>query len=510
VKLILVWTIIGAALGLAAPVNPLGLTNDGAQYLSGARNLQSTGRFATSILYFDEHYQSGQIPAPQTVWPPGYSAVLAGLGEVGVSERGATRMIGVLSLAATLGLTFLLGLRLTGSPLAGSLAALWVAGITELLFYVRTPNTDLPFVALTLAALAMCAGARPAAWPRWILAGLLVAAAMYFRYAGVFLFPAVGGYALYQGWHSAGSWRAKIRPILALLPGAALIAGLMLRNFLLVGSAKGGNTKSITQSLTGLIETTVIGFVDGLGATSLSDFRAGGWTAGLAAMGAVALALMLAAALVGTWSRRRLPWGAEAGLVASFALVYTAGVIAVSRGTMLTFGLRYLLPVLPCLVVLLVAAAWSESRLLRALTAAAAVLATVAGSGAYQRRWEARAAQAPKPDQRLLEWAGSRGRRPAPVLAVGISQATALELGGSVLIVPRSYFTARPWTVEQLREVVTRYGVTHVIAATDAADEDYPGAAGELLRGIAPEWLERVTGTDRASVYLVKGVRSEP
>jgi hypothetical protein len=501
---------LGAALGLAAPLNPLGLTNDGAQYLSGARNLRDTGRFATSILYFDEHYQSGRLPAPQTVWPPGYSAALVGLGALGLSESGATRLIGVVSIAATLGLTFLLGYLLTGSPVAGSLAALWVGGITELLFYVRTPNTDLPFVALSLAALAMCAGARPSAWLRWILAGLLIAAAMYIRYVGIFLVPAIGGYAVYQGWRSAGPWRARIRPILALLPGAGLIAALMLRNILLVGSAKGGNTKSITQSLTGLIQTTVIGFVDGLGAASLSDFRAGGWTARLAAMGALALALILLAAVVGTWPRRRLPWSAEAGLLASFALVYTAGVIAVSRGTMLTFGLRYLLPVLPCLVVLFVAAAWSGSRRLRAVTAAAAVFAMAAGIGAYPRRLEARGAQAPRPDRGLLQWAASRGPRPAPVLAVGISQAAALELGGSVLIVPRSYFTARPWTVEQLREVVAQYGVSHVIASTDADDADYPGATGELLRGSAPEWLERVTGTDRASVYLVKGVRTDP
>jgi hypothetical protein len=144
------------------------------------------------------------------------------------------------------------------------------------------------------------------------------------------------------------------------------------------------------------------------------------------------------------------------------------------------------------------------------MTPAAAVFAMAAGIGAYPRRLEARASQAPRPDRGLLQWAASRGPRPAPVLAGGISQAAALELGGSVLIVPRSYFTGRPWTVEQLREVVARYGVSHVIASTEARDGDYPGAAGDLLRGVAPGWLERVTGTDRASVYLVKGARTDP
>ena len=503
-RLILLWTVIGAALGIATPANPVGLTNDGAQYLSAARNLRAGEGFATSILYFDEHYVTGKLPAPQTVWPPGYSAILAGFTALGLTEDGASRAVGIVALAAILAITCALTLRLTGSAIASSLASIWVAGVTEFLFYVRTPNTDLLFVALVLGALACVAGPAGASWQRWLMAGLLGAAAVYVRYAGVFLFATLGIWALRSPRHAVTP-RERGTPLLALIPGGVLIALLMLRNLLLIGNLKGGNSKTVMQPLSGLLRTTFESLVDGLGGASLTDLRAGGTTAFLAALG---LAALLAGTATLTLAMRnlRLVKGVVTGLgvLLIFSFVYLAGVIAISRGTMLTFGLRYLLPLLPCLVVVVVAAGWTGGRAARAGALATSLLAAIAGIGAFERRWDSRVRLATRPDAALVEWARSRAPG-APLLAIGLSQADALRLGGGVLVVPQSYFTARAWDAEELRSVAQQFGVQQVIVVKQRPGlPTYPGIAAELIRGRALDWLTPADETSTARILTVR------
>jgi len=54
------------------------LSNDTAQYISTARNLLEGNGLKTDLLYYEQQL-TGEIPAPQTIWPPGYPAVLASL-----------------------------------------------------------------------------------------------------------------------------------------------------------------------------------------------------------------------------------------------------------------------------------------------------------------------------------------------------------------------------------------------------------------------------------------------
>ncbi|HET9275698.1 MAG TPA: hypothetical protein VFN96_06495 [Gemmatimonadales bacterium] len=503
---VLLWTALGAGLGAVAPPNPLGLTNDGAQYLSGARNLRAGNGYSTSILHFDEHYRAGRLPSPQTVWPPAYPASLAALTALGLSEDAAVRCSGIAALGAIVGLTFALAMALSGSATAGSLAALWVAANTELLFYVRTPSTELAFMAFGLGALVAVARADASRAVPWIAGGLLAAAAMYTRYAGLFVAMGLGVYALVVAWRAPGSWRERARPVLGLLPGAALIAGLLLRNLVLAGDLKGGNSKTVSQSIPGLLRETVVGLADGLGGTSLSDLRAGGLRALLAAGGA--LALVVAGLLVlRFWKELRRPGALPVLLV---AVLYTAGVIAISSRTMLTFGLRYLLPVLPCLVVLALAGAWKASRAARALALGAAVLAAGAGIGAYGRRLEVREKAGPAAvDGALLTWARSpesAGR----ILGVGLSQAQAFLLDREVLLVPHSFFTGAPWDRSQVDAVVSRYGVRWVVVGRVRDPQAWPGFARELLAGRVPGWLRPAARGPGADVFSVEKAAAGP
>src|SRR5579862_4502143 len=58
--------------------------NDCYQYLSMAHNIRTGNGIATSLLHYSENQGLGLIPSPQTVFPPGYSIVIAGLEFLGL------------------------------------------------------------------------------------------------------------------------------------------------------------------------------------------------------------------------------------------------------------------------------------------------------------------------------------------------------------------------------------------------------------------------------------------
>ena len=76
------------------------LGNDGYQYLSVADNLLDGNGPSTSIIHFDEQQYLGTLPAPQTVFPPGYSVLVAAARWTGLSPviAGASVSIGAIIL----------------------------------------------------------------------------------------------------------------------------------------------------------------------------------------------------------------------------------------------------------------------------------------------------------------------------------------------------------------------------------------------------------------------------
>ncbi len=53
------------------------VSNDGAQYLSTANNFINGKGLSTSVLYYDQHFESGSLPAPQAMWPPAYPILVS-------------------------------------------------------------------------------------------------------------------------------------------------------------------------------------------------------------------------------------------------------------------------------------------------------------------------------------------------------------------------------------------------------------------------------------------------
>jgi hypothetical protein len=340
----------------------IGISNDGVQYVEGARQLLAGQGYATGILYFDEHYRAGTLPAPQTVWPAGTSVAIAGVAALGIEPEIAGRLVARLAYLFIPPLVFLIGVRLTGSLAAGVLCAIWQLGMAEFWMYLGAPNSELPFLAASLGAIALLPDQGGAA-RGWLGASTLAGVATLFRYVGVFFLLALGMVLLLDVWRS---WRAQRRLLfssfLYAAPGFLIVAAIMLRNRLIAGDLRGGNTRVVHQPVDALLVETARALADTLGGIARSYLTAGGIRAAACVVGLLGLTALALAAGRGAFRLSRTftlqssthRYAAALGLT---VLVYSVGIIWTSSRTMLTYGARYLLPVVPLLACLMVALA---------------------------------------------------------------------------------------------------------------------------------------------------------
>src|SRR5262249_39368907 len=155
--------------------------------------------------------------------PPGFSLLIAALVALGCDATWASWSIGVVGYGVFVALFVRLTQRSLGNPTA------WVTGalltMSPRLWAVATEGlSDIPFlIVITLAVIAV--GVRSSAWRIALLAAAM-AAAVYVRYVGIFLFPAVIAAAL------VARTRLTLRQaLLACSAGGLAILPLLWRNF---------------------------------------------------------------------------------------------------------------------------------------------------------------------------------------------------------------------------------------------------------------------------------------
>ncbi|MDH5259931.1 MAG: phospholipid carrier-dependent glycosyltransferase [Gammaproteobacteria bacterium] len=171
------------------------LENDFAQMYSVASNVALGNGFQTSLIFYDSHYAFGGSPVPQTVFPPGYAAMVApflvlgfpGYATILVFTLGAFVGSGVL--VACIGR--LLGCR---DALCIVLSSVWYF-IGANWANVLILRSEVFFCFFTTAAL-YCLVRWSAGSGRlslWLsLVGVFAGVAFLFRYQGIFFIAAVG------------------------------------------------------------------------------------------------------------------------------------------------------------------------------------------------------------------------------------------------------------------------------------------------------------------------------
>lgn len=230
-SLLIISILAGLALWYVTPAG-LGLTNDSAAYIGGARSiLAGTG------------YSDIWLPSPLepiTHYPPLLSVLLAGIGLPGLDPYRAARLLNIFLLAANTGLLGLLGLRMTRSQTAGIFLALLFAANAQLFKIHAYVLSEPLFLFLSLLSFLFfdhsLESSSPSRLTRFslLITGFLTGLAFLTRYSGLALIATflAATFLLQPG------WRSRFIKMAQFLAGALPpIAAWFVRNLLIAGNA---------------------------------------------------------------------------------------------------------------------------------------------------------------------------------------------------------------------------------------------------------------------------------
>jgi 4-amino-4-deoxy-L-arabinose transferase-like glycosyltransferase len=233
--LLLISLAAGLALWYATPAG-LGLTNDSAAYIGGARSLLAGSGY--SDIWLDSELEA------ITHYPPLLSLTLSGIGLLGLDPYRGARVLNILLFAASTGLIGLLGYRMTKSQIAGIVLALLFATNAQLLQIHAQVLSEPLFLFLSLASFLTFSiaierqstqknNSKKLTSEHWLLlTGLLTALAFLTRYSALALIATflIAIFLL--------STQSRFKRIVFFLAGAVPpIAAWFIRNSLVADSA---------------------------------------------------------------------------------------------------------------------------------------------------------------------------------------------------------------------------------------------------------------------------------
>ena len=253
--------------------NPSFILNDGVQYLSTAKNWLEGRGFSTNALMFTPHFQ-GVLPAPQTVWPPGYPLIVAITTTLGITLHSAALLVNLISLAANSLLVFMMLVRYKISFRVAVCCALAFYLTAMPWSYSLALATEPLFSALILAAIIFQPNdPKGKIWP-WVVSGTFIALCISVRYSGVLFSAGVGlGVFTYliKNYRKKPDflWRGIALLTLQISISFALFITLTYRTYLLTGTTSREVGVIDTGDLLARIKLMIwqvrefIGFTDG-------------------------------------------------------------------------------------------------------------------------------------------------------------------------------------------------------------------------------------------------------
>lgn len=518
-----------------------GMSPDGVQYLSVARNLMAGEGPATSVIYFDAERSTGLMPAPQVTFPPGYSAVVAALGAWVQPIERAALLVSLLSLGATLLLVRTAASWLGLSPwLARGMLAMLALNALSLELSSSVISEPLFTLLATLAILLLLGALRAGLAQRRALllaagAGTVFGAAYWVRYSGLFFVVGLVGLAVVALLLRRRRLLASASAAAAL---AAVIAGAgLLRNVLLVGNWRGGNSKAVSNPIAEVVKNSL---------RTVDDLLFGSAPISANLLPRALFLALVAAGLVLLWRAARAPAAAprreallaDPRLDAALAMLvllgtYCAAMVYAGLTTVISYGSRMFAPVVPLGLLLL-------ATLLTMLAGRQALDAPAFARG----RWVLAAALLPYAWLNLGWFAATPLQQGAPAAAArfdvadperGITPRTAIgrvlgadgvlaatdgqmasyALGVPTLVLAGEHYTEVRWTEAAVREAMARYGaralaVTGEVPGVDPIDALPSPFLRAVFEGAVPGWLEVVARNDAVVVLRPRPARAEP
>ena len=239
---ILILVALLAAALLAIQFDDALLGTDFAQTASVANNLLTGNGLSTSLIYYEAHYQLGDAPVPQTVFPPGYAIMLAIVAISGISFGWSAYFLCLVSFVLT---GFLIAASIHGTTARKFLAVL--LGTAWLVTAVNWANvldcrSEAIFIFFTTGSVYCIARwetthgtSRP-----WLLgAASFAAGAFLLRYQGAFFILSISAVFFLRALSSRKKNAFFDLLAVAMVPGI-VAAGVFLHNLILTGNFAGG------------------------------------------------------------------------------------------------------------------------------------------------------------------------------------------------------------------------------------------------------------------------------
>jgi hypothetical protein len=458
-----------------------------------------------------------------TTFPLGYPLLLGVLEATGLSGEQAALALSLLASLGSLFLLDLIGRQLSLSATARHwVLAMFVASSWTLVLAISVLS-EAVFTFAILCALALLMGevAGPhAKAPRTgmaIAAGLAFGLSYWLRYAGLFvvlgLLPvAVLAWTMHR--------RSAVRPTLIAFCVAGLImAGGMVRNILLMGTWRGGNTKTVDNGALDIAHGFGIAIRDLLfGPPRMSEWLL---LRGLLFLAIVAVGIAAAVALRKYHGRLLAPLRNQfpAAVLATIVASYLTCLTYAAAHTGISYGARYFFPMLPVVLLLLaLAISWIEIDVSTSPGRWRSVLVAVAGSYAalhlslfyviplptphehVAKRLETRISGDSTARQSILSLAG-----PSGVVMANVGQATGYVLRRPVISLIGTRLGSVEWNEVNVRNTMKRFAVSTLVVykpGPDLAVVPYPSPFIErLAAGNAPEWLQLVGTSEAIVIY---------
>lgn len=494
------------------------LGNDSFQYLSEAQNALE-GRFGyTSLVHFDAERSFGTIPAPLVTFPPGFAFLVAGLSRTGMSLETASLVISVIATWACVPLLIWLTAKLDmPRGVRHSAAAIFVIN-ASIIEYGTATATEPVFMLLVLGGVALIVkGARREQrghWRFWIGAGIAFGLAYWVRYAGLFFILGLGVLVVMH----AAKRNAPRGYFACLMTAAAFVGAGIARNVLLVGNWRGGNEKVVSNSVPSLIVETARA-LNGVFLGPGSALHGGTFVPRVLC----AALLLMGLALVGWILLTRRGAGdppkrdAPALDILVLVAVYSACMFYAGLTTVITYGARMFVPLVPVIVLLVLYLIAVASREPRSLVRTASGITLAASFCVYvflnlPMFWQPPEAYAAEMRSMLDEADGGKSARAAVleltgernVIAASNGQALGYTLGRPTLSLVGTHYSAVEWNETALRDAVQRFDAKALVLTTPEAGflYDEPSAfIRDLARGLTPEWLSLVHRSRGLVVY---------
>jgi hypothetical protein len=378
----------------------------------------------------------------------------------------------------------------------------WTLGSSQVALWGTAVATESLFTALTCAAILLFAvglkerarGRRQLLW--FIAANLLVGLSYWVRYAGLFFFASTAVYVAYLSWRYRD--RTALRAAVALPVSGAIIGVGCLRNQLLVGTWKGGNTTPGRLHLVDILRKLVAS-VDRI---LLGDSGA----PGIAIADALFLLGLVAALVFYVRPRlRRTEATSEAGahqrrFLASYALIYSGSIIYAALTSPISFAPRMFYPLLPVVLLMgadLIRRLQQRPRFVLGLALTTGAFLTinfrnylVPPQPAPHQIADRELAQEIDPGMSLRAWLDENVPKDEPIVANWGQGTGYLLQRNTVSLVSHTYSDQR-WDEPAVRALMQTYRARYLTVYTDDPENVTRESLflSALVQGACPSWL---------------------